>query len=291
MSGSGSRSGLATVPFPSAWTQRRPRAQWWVAPLAVLLVPLLALGGPVLVVDGQVALGVAVTASSLFLLGIAVADVRRRRWPGRRVATVGVVDGGVSFPFSSFTWRCIVAAGVGAVPFGVGVLVAVYTDPDPSSRTQTMKFVAPLLAVATVIFAGEILTRRIRRGQVLLTPEGVVHETWSDRFEVSWSDVEEVAAVDLGPRLGAGIRISMRPGRTAAHTKRAHTLKSPTLHHLPDMTVLAQQLQGDPALAAHTLAHYAAHPGARDELGNGRALDRVLDGGVVMPQLDDGGEG
>lgn len=287
MSGDGSRSEVATVPFPVAWADSRPKSQWWVVPIAAILVPVLALGGPVLVVDGQVALGVAVTTTSLLLLGIAVVDVRKRRWPGRRVPTAEVTDGGVCFLFSRFTWSCIVAAAVGAIPFGVGVLVAVYTDPDPSSRTQTMKFIAPLLAAVTVLFAGEVLTRRIRRGRVLLTPAGVVLETWSDRFEVAWSDVDEVVAVDLGPRLGAGIRIRVRPGRTAAHSKRALTLKSPTVHHLPDLAVLAPQLQGDPALVAHTLAHYAAHPEHRDELGDARALDRVLSGRLAVDQLDD----
>lgn len=277
------------VPFPPVWSRARPSVSWGLVAFSAALAVVLAFAtlGGLSVGNPWVAVGCAL--GTAFFVATSWAGLRSRRWPGRRRPVVERVDGGLRFPYSAFAWRTMVALVVGVVPFALAVLVAAWTDPDPSRRTQLMKFAGPVLVAYALVFAWSLARRRIRRGAVLLTPQGVTHEAWAETFSVRWADVEEVSAVVLtGGNLGPAIRVSVRPGHAATHEVRSRTIGSPSRQDLPHLTVRADQVQGDAALLAHALAFYATGPEHRAELGDGRALERVLEGRVVTQGLTQG---
>lgn len=272
------------VPFPPAWSRARPAVPWGLVAFSAALVVVLAFStlGGLSAGNPWVAAGSAL--GTAFFAAMSWAGVRSRRWPGRRRPAVELVaGGGLRFPYSRFAWWVMVGLVVGVVPFALAVLVAAWTDPDPSRRTQLMRFVGPVLVGYALVFAWSLATRRIRRGAVLLTPQGVTHEAWGETFSLRWADVEDVSALVLkGGKLGPAIRVSVRAGQTATHEVRSRTIGSPSRQDLPHLTVRADQVQGDAALLAHAVAFYAARPEHRAELEDGRALERVLEGRVVV---------
>lgn len=281
----------AKVPFPGEWEGAPPSVSRPLVASCVVVGGFAALATVAFVSEGHLSGAVLATLLTLLFLAFVVVGVRARRWPGRRVPSVEITEhGGLRFPYSRLSWHVTVGMLLGSVPF-LGVIVwVVATDADPSRRQQVIAVLAPILIILTVVHARDLATGRIRRGEVVLAAEGVTHRTWGARFHLGWTDV--AYAVAEGPsstRQVPGIRLGVRPGQSASYERCAVVFGSPAHRDLPDLVVRADLVEGDAALLAHAVVFYALHPQHRAELGDGRALGRVLDGRAVVPQVSRGG--
>lgn len=287
----GSHAALPAVPFPGAWVGARPRVAAWLPVFTALLTVVLAIGATGAVSAGSWLVAGACALLVLFFATTTRAGLRARRWPGRRVPVVEQVDGsGLRFPYSRFAWRVMAGIVVGALPFAVLVLVAVYTQDELTRLTQVLRVLAPVLVAYAALQVWNLATGRTARGEVVISTDGVTHQTWTGEFRLGWDDVDHVWAEELSATgQGPGVRLVARSGRAAAHRATAVGLGSPATRDLPDLTIRADQVEGDPALLAHVLAFYARHPEHRPELGDERALRRASQGRAVDPELTRGG--
>ncbi|MGH3623057.1 MAG: hypothetical protein ACRDQ5_14885 [Sciscionella sp.] len=140
---------------------------------------------------------------------------------------------------------------------------------------------AVLSGVLTLAAAAQVLDlarRKLRRGQLALTPSGVYHDGWSFSCFVPWEDVMYVSARD-----GDGPVIALATADTDRqwYRRRTRLRRPPEMAYAPNIGIQARYLTVDPALAYHALRFYRAHPDARAELGTVTGAQRVRSGTVV----------
>lgn len=120
------------------------------------------------------------------------------------------------------------------------------------------------------------VSRGLPRGEVRVDAAGVTCQAWVREFHLAWA---EMAATDDGgarvmPLSMRGIRGVDVQSRCRRWFSRPHSL-----------LLRPTSLESDPLFFVHVLAWYAAHPEHREELGDGRALARVLEGRAVVSQF------
>ncbi|GGD14423.1 hypothetical protein [Nocardioides daphniae] len=279
----------ALVPFPVAWVDAPPTVSRRLVLGSGVGALLGGLGAVALLLDGEYPLGFTTALIAAFFGASAHISSRAWRWPGRRRPLVDSVDGiGLRFRAGAGGWRFTVGAMVAGVPFGVALGWAAYHDPTPTGRTWVALVNSPILLGWCLFQLWNVATGCLRRGEVLLTPEGVTYSAWGDRFSLPWDRAARVDAElspGLGRRAAPGVRVTRRPGFCTSHERTARGFSSTATSHLPDLVVRADQVEGDPALLAHALAFYATHHELLEELGDARALERVRSGRAVAPHL------
>lgn len=282
-------SSEALVPFPAEWKGERPRTPTWVVVFCVVLVAASLLLLPLALKDRDVrGIGLCLSVGGLFGL-MGVVSVADRRWPGRRRAAVRATSRGLCFPYRALLWRALVGATVSGLPATGFLLWVAFTDDDVSRRGREMMLIGPVLLVYLVITAWNLATGRLRRGYVLLDEVGVRHRSWGASCTMPWDVVRSVHVRHI-PVKGAfpEIVVEHREGLRATFERRARWIGVKAPRSLPDLVVRATDVDGDAALLAHAAAYYFEHPDHRVELGDERALRRVLEGRAVVQDLGPG---
>jgi hypothetical protein len=131
-------------------------------------------------------------------------------------------------------------------------------------------------------FVVDVARKRLVRGSVVLTPNGIYHRSWAFDSFLTWEQIESVSAGRTGGQL-----ISVTTEDDAEPQVRSRSLfwKQPEYKQLPHTAISGRYLSIDPALAFHTLRFYGTTPEARPELGTDTAIQRLRDGDVVTRDL------
>ncbi|AXY51477.1 hypothetical protein QM787_23380 [Rhodococcus ruber] len=121
-------------------------------------------------------------------------------------------------------------------------------------------------------FVVEVLRGGIRRGALLLTPDGIRQRGWTIESYLPWVSVAGVHAVHHGfPEIWV-------LGTPAAAWARRRTSRLFRLDRLPPEPVIeidSRKFDCDPVLLFRVLEFYASNPQARTELGSAAATERV----------------
>ena len=242
---------------------------------AVVLGVALAAAAVVLMTQGEVLLAL---AGVLLLVAdvLAVAYLVRFLLTPRGAPVVLERDGATVLPESRFAritaWGTLGASLVFLAVFVLAVVTAGGSGAGPSAGVWAAVAVL-VLAVPTV--AG-VLGRRVRSGELVLTPAGVTLSTWNADRSVAWDDVREVTMVSVPRRTlvvyaddAASITQGRAPAgvgeqqaRSVAHVERALAISFP-------------HLTGDPGAVAAALDHWRTTATARSELGTAAAARRL----------------
>lgn len=205
-----------------------------------------------------------------------IADVSWRL--GQRTPGVGMAEGGGL----CFRWRraqqvtlLVVFVHLGVAGLWGGVQLVLGSGP------RGVEWWALLAVAGGCGFMGLLqsvawVSRGLPRGEVRVDAAGVTCRSWVREFHLAWA---EMAATDDGgarvvPLSLRGIRAVEVQSRCSRWFSRPHSLR-----------LMPTSLESDPLSFVHALAWYAAHPEHREELGDGRALARVLEGRAVVPQF------
>lgn len=226
--------------------------------------------------------------ASPFLLGL-VADavitrltLRRRRTAAVRSQTVSELGAvGVGMPYSRPLGVIYVVAVVSIflmflVMSGAGLIVINQAEYSAFDVIQALVFGG--LAAYTLVMLIEIGRKKLRRGQLTLTPAGVYHDGWSYSCFAPWDDVNYIYAADAnGPVIVLVIADTDRQWRR----RRTRLGRDPYEAYAPNIGIQARLLSVDPGLAYHALRFYRAYPAARAELGAEAGVQRIRSGNVV----------
>lgn len=124
----------------------------------------------------------------------------------------------------------------------------------------------------------QMLTMRLCRGAVVLTPSGVRHRWWTSETYQLW---DETVSVSAGQMDGQLITLAAFTNKAPQFVRRRTGLsKQPGYELAPHTTIRGMYLALDPGLAYYTLRFYHENPAARAELGTGTAMQRVRNGGI-----------
>jgi len=216
-----------------------------------------------------------------------VGRVRRRRWSTAplRVSTPAESSvPGLVIPYSRSYSTWVVALIVSLT--GASLPLGIYAANRFSTGARAGGIAYGVLAVgllANIGFIVEILRKRIVRGAVLLTPEGIVHRSWSSEASCAWGAVRRIQPVAV-PATSIRVTNTVIPGDTSHRfVQRTPMLRPLEAKHRPDLILYTPFLSIDPVLVLETMRFYAANPLLRHELGTQTAIDRVRRGDVLQP--------
>ena len=278
------------MPWPQRWGGRRPL----IITVFVMfgLFPIVALAAGVDALRGDFELRSALLPLTIpFFVSFAgliyVAGVRRRH---RSTAPLRVSTPfesripGLAIPYSRSYSAWAVALILPAC--GSSLPVGFYASVRFSEGARESGVFAGVLAGALLVtcrgLAVEILRKRIVRGVIVLTPDGIVHHSWASDSSCSWGMVRGVQPIAL-PAAAIRVENALIGGATDhGFTRRSAMLRSIEAKHRPDMIIEVPSLSIDPVLMLETLRFYAACPLQRHELGTQAAIDRVRRGDVLL---------
>ncbi|MCO1582673.1 hypothetical protein M8C13_43705 [Crossiella sp. SN42] len=264
------------LPWPLEWPTGR--ARWYLSLGWLTLLALVSFACAAVVRGGR--FDPAVKYFLLFGLVFAVvvlvgydSRVRTRRGRARGVRTATDLTGrpGTLLPYS---WLGF------AGPVLLTVLMALLFGLAAYDLGRSPEVVAPTAAAAVfglaglffLIYPAQVLARRIVRGWLLLTPEGIEHRGWGFRSRLGWDGVRLVTPVaGDGPRVWVGAY-----DNRIEHQRLAWLSGRPPRE--PGLLVEGRVLGVDPVLAYRMLDFYAARPGLRAELGTPAAVRRAQAG-------------
>jgi hypothetical protein len=231
----------------------------------------------------------------LGLSGLTALDLwvvhRRRRLPSKVISlqASGSADDGIAMFYSSRFCRllralllatvCVVATFAGAVILG-------WAAPSPTSPPDADSFlvggaVLSLLvtwAVWMVWVVVEIAGRRVARGRLVLSPDGIYHRSFTFEHFAPWHAVVDVSARHHGNPL---ILVRAFPTDDTLVRRTAWLGKQSEFALLPFLVVRCRSLAVDPAVAYHALRYYHAHPEARGELRTVAGEQRIRSGDLL----------
>jgi len=232
------------------------------------------------------------------LLGVFwVSVVWRSRWKGRRRSLLEVAGtAGLRWRESQPHWVLMMLSHWAMMLLCPMVAWFVWIESGKDAADE--KFVLGALAALSAWGAWNVVNialGRARRGEVLLTHQGLEHRPRARTRCVSW---EELSADGGGfparPVRPARVHdypvLRVRPRRGAPSRQMRATMTLLGGHASRPLFVHVSTLEGDPVQLLHALAWYAQHPERRVELADGRALARVSEGRAVVPELLGGEE-
>ncbi|MPY79349.1 MAG: hypothetical protein GEV04_12845 [Actinophytocola sp.] len=174
----------------------------------------------------------------------------------------------------SYLVMCVAAFALFLFVAVVAVIVVV-GDPD-AAMVITM--------AVSLGFAGylgwtlvEMSRKRLLRGDVVLTKQGVWHRSWAFESYQPWDGTASVSPGDMKGQLITLARVS----NSQPHiVRRSRIWNQPEYKLAPHTAIRGLYLAVDPALALHALRFYHENPAARAELGTEAAVRRLQAGGV-----------
>lgn len=189
-----------------------------------------------------------------------------------RVRTVSDPEPATVFDYSAGLARCGAGACAAGFVLFAGTLAAAVLGIADGQDGWTAQLVIGLGGTGYLGWLlTAVLTGRLRRGHVALSPTGITHQSWSYTARTPWTAVTDIAtSTDAdGPLL-----LIRGHANTTTVERRFRAWRQPELAHLPHLAVRGAYLADDPVLLRHTLTRHLADPGARARLGTSTALDR-----------------
>lgn len=171
-----------------------------------------------------------------------------------------------------------VGAGACAV-FSYGMWSGRLSFPMSPGQAKVFPFVAIVLGASAVAILVWFALGLARFPFIEVTPTCLVVVTYVARQVIAWSDVISVDAVTLGNH--AGIEVKLAESARAEVEVFYRGPCAPSQRHLRRTVAFTADIMATgaaPLLAF--LQYYAADPAARQELGDGRAYQRLVDGVV-----------
>jgi hypothetical protein len=280
------------LPWPPQWPVPQPaRYVSTIVFLALFGLAALAAGVSFFVpaFDGD-GLYLLVVAAPLLFGVAAIVVITRLRLRDRSTADVhtGHIDevgeDGLVIPYSrSLGAVYVVILAVSLLFFAVIAVASVVALADEFYGGLAFQAVVMLgFSLYVARFVLDVARKRLVRGAVVLTPNGVYHRSWAFDSFLTWEQIESVAA-----GRGGGQLVSLTAQDDAEPQVRSRSLfwKQPEYKQLPHTAISGRYLAIDPALAFHTLRFYWATPDARPELGTDTAVERLREGDVVTQDL------
>ncbi|WP_239010477.1 MULTISPECIES: hypothetical protein [Rhodococcus] len=158
---------------------------------------------------------------------------------------------------------------------GAAVEIVLFDDGVPWVSVLLAAFGLPCAA-----FVAEVLRGGIRRGALLLTPDGIRQRGWTIESYLPWVSVAGVHAVHHGfPE----IWVLGTPAAAWARRRTSRLFRLDRLPREPVIEVDSRKFDGDPVLLYRMLDFYARNPQARAELGSAAAAERVHRGDLSDP--------
>lgn len=130
------------------------------------------------------------------------------------------------------------------------------------------------LAVLLVPLLPDSWLRLRREPWLALTVDGVVVHAWDGDGELAWDDVRGVELADAGS--WTTLHVLARPGAAPSWRRRPRVLLAPAPRGAY-LEVPLPAVDVHPFLLAGAITHYAEHPAARREIGDGSARIRLLE--------------
>jgi len=288
----------------SATNGDRDRLVWpreWGAPLSISAWSVaLGLGAVVLVTfallateggdDSRVLVGLALLPALVALMILVIQTAVRRRMRStaevRALGRAETAEAGILLPYRRDVaiLRLFITAWLAllGVVLLVGGLVLAGTTAASSAGLGAVLVGGAIIAVTMPVVAA-VLRGRIRRGAVILTPEGVTHRSWTFDIETRWAEV--IAVLPGGGRENHVLVTAAAPSGTSRSgrlTVRSKAWREPEMRLAPHVAIRVADVSVDPVLLLHTLRFYAERPDMRHELGSQAGVDRIRRGDVVV---------
>jgi len=207
----------------------------------------------------------------------------------RAVRSVDTEDAGrraLSVPFMRSLWVALWLIIWGSL-LGAALLLAVswtvaFTSSPLNVTALLYGVVMVLAALPLAALAIDGLRGKARRGELVISAEGIRYRTLAYDAWMEWAALQSVSIVG-----GDSLRIVLM-----GYANMTPSVQGRSWLMRPSKAVLAQaaeatvgirgvSLSVDPALAFHTLRYYHANPEARAELGTDAAVRRVRAGAVL----------
>jgi len=175
-------------------------------------------------------------------------------------------------PAITLAWATMWLAGTVAI--GLFVIGAVVLTLD--GRFDGLLLLIPALAVSIAIRPGyllDVVSGRIRRGALWLTPTCVVHRFWYGGAAIGWDDLREVDGRDVHgwPNLVFTPAVTDRTVTWIA----APRMQRSDMAISEPLAIPIRYLGANPLAALRLARFYLAHPAAREEIGTEAAVRRL----------------
>ncbi|WP_156112166.1 hypothetical protein [Prescottella defluvii] len=216
--------------------------------------------------------------------GIEVISARMRTRASR--ASIARDSGGTIVSGNRLsTWTLpgsLLAGAVACVVFSIGMFTGAYTFPMTSGQQLFFPCVVGAMGLWFVIYGALLATGQLQHPCIVCTPEELRVRRGIETQSVAWDRIESLEAISLLEyQRNSAIRISLRTGDSPSVDKHyrgpfASVLKSP-----PTITIKADQFDVGAVPLYWFLRYYLEHPEDRQELADGRAVDRLLGGALT----------
>ncbi|WAC57545.1 hypothetical protein [Gordonia sp. SL306] len=219
----------------------------------------------------------AVGCLAVAALTIVIMRQRLRNSVAPRTA-VTVASGTISFQMPRTLewgyWVVFVLTVIASVTLAVGMWTDALTFPMSSGFDMVLPFVALALGLYGAVALIWLAMGFARFPTIDCTPDDLVVQGFKARQQIRWSEIVDVEPVASNNNLGLAITVA-----DGAHAQVDINFIGPLAPARRDLqrsiTVAADlfAVGADQLLAF--LQHYVKHPDARDELGDGRAVERL----------------
>lgn len=191
------------------------------------------------------------------------------------------VDGGAATELrqSRRLWVLLVALMGACATLPLAGAVEIYLN-VPSSFIPGASAVLGLFGAYCASFLVVVAARRVRCGEIQLTPTGIFHRGWSFDSYLPWEAV--AGATDSYP----GYRAILVVGYANAVWQRRYMTRLWRIDRLPTVPLIevdCRKFAIDEALLFHLVLYYANNPSARTELGTAVAIERARAGDYPSP--------
>ncbi|RVW08235.1 hypothetical protein EGT67_17680 [Prescottella agglutinans] len=167
-------------------------------------------------------------------------------------------------------WTVLVAMTVCCTVLTAGPAIEIYLN-APTSGVPGATVIFSVLGILFASFLVLVVSRLVRPGAVLLTPDGIRHRGWSFESYLPW---ESVAGAKPAYN---GYRMILLIGFANAHWTRRYTTPIWRIDKLPPVPMIeldCRKFAMDDVLLLHFVSFYANNPAMRAELGTDAARVR-----------------
>ncbi|GAB2657513.1 hypothetical protein ABI214_07085 [Prescottella soli] len=277
---------------PTAWKQSRDKR--WLGGLAVVFFGIFAIlwgyQAVVAIVEGRYVYGLFYFPAAVAVTAVIMNTPDMIRSRMRSVPSANAVHcnkDGVAFSRSRWArWTLmtyLVAACWGCLAFSIGMFTHAYEFPMTAGQGRFFPYVIGAMGAYLIVYLCCVFTGQIRSSRVICTPFEVIVRSTTETQSVEWDRIDKLEPFSMsgGPRhsMISMVTVDGSKPQSDRHYRGpfASALKSP-----PTITVKADQFAVGAVPLYWFLRYYLEHPEDRPELADGRAVDRLLSGALVL---------